>query len=61
MAEVFNQNSERGTVDYSKINELTEFFYYNAYPGDPDKAARIQSKVRFDLKPFSEYIGNSIK
>lgn len=61
MAEVFNQNSARGTVDYSKINELTEFFYYNAYPGDPDKAARIQSKVRFDLKPFSEYIGNSIK
>ena len=46
MAEVFNQNSARGTVDYSKINELTEFFYYNAYPGDPDKAARIQSKVR---------------
>lgn len=48
----------------SKIPEekmqYRDFFYCNAYPNDSDKAKHMGSKVYYDLKPFLEYIKNSI-
>ena len=46
---------------YKAQNELQSFFYGNAYPGDEKRAQAMAAKVRFDLKPFLEFIKKSIE
>lgn len=51
---------ERTGNGFEEKDSLVSFYYANTYPSDPEKASHMRIKVRWDLKPFSEYLYKSI-
>lgn len=51
---------ERKTKSQEELKQFRDFYYCNVYHEDNAKAIHMSSKVFRDLKPFSEFIKNSI-